>query len=91
MFVISQVYYRTKGTRPVTRPQALQETFELCADIVVAKLQSYFSQADEFHNQCLQGLFVYLYVSGEIIWWRLYNFWKIKMGIETCRVGSTQC
>ena len=50
-----QMYYRQKGFRAVTRPQALQETFEGCADIVVAKLQSYFKQADEYHNQCLQG------------------------------------
>ena len=39
----------------MTRPQVLQETFEQCADVVVQKLQSYFTQADEYHNQCLQG------------------------------------
>ncbi len=53
--IILQLYYRQKGNRAVTRPQALQESFEQCADIVVAKLQSYFTQADEYHNQCLQG------------------------------------
>ena len=50
------MYYRQKGARPVTRPQALQETFETCADVIVQKLQSYFTQADEYHNQCLQGI-----------------------------------
>ena len=50
-----QIYYRQKGNRAVTRPQALQETFELCADVIIQKLQSYFQQADEYHNQCLQG------------------------------------
>ena len=49
------MYYRQKGNRPVTRPQALQETFDLCADVIVQKLQSYYQQADEYHNQCLQG------------------------------------
>lgn len=39
----------------MTRPQALQETFEGCADIVVAKLLSYMKQAEDYHNQCLQG------------------------------------
>ena len=50
-----QLYYKNKGNRQVTRPQVLQETFEQCADVVVQKLQSYFTQADEYHNQCLQG------------------------------------
>lgn len=50
----ADMYYRAKGNRPVTRPQALQETFEHCAEVIVNKLQSYFTQADEYHNQCLQ-------------------------------------
>ncbi|XP_076092470.1 coiled-coil domain-containing protein 180-like isoform X4 [Mytilus galloprovincialis] len=50
----AELYYKNKGNRQVTRPQVLQETFELCADVVVQKLQSYFTQADEYHNQCLQ-------------------------------------
>ena len=50
------MYYRSKGNRPVTRPQALQETFEACADVIVQKLQSYYTQSDEYHNQCLQGI-----------------------------------
>ncbi|XP_065931470.1 coiled-coil domain-containing protein 180 isoform X4 [Magallana gigas] len=50
----AEMYYRSKGNRPVTRPQALQETFEACADVIVQKLQSYYTQSDEYHNQCLQ-------------------------------------
>ncbi|XP_052220939.1 coiled-coil domain-containing protein 180-like isoform X2 [Dreissena polymorpha] len=57
LFAASEMYYRQKGMRPVTRPQALQETYELCADVIVQKLQSYYQQADEYHNQCLQGKF----------------------------------
>ena len=49
------MYYRQKGSRTVTRPQALQETFDQCTDVIVQKLQSYFQQVDEYHNQCLQG------------------------------------
>ncbi|WAR30538.1 CC180-like protein [Mya arenaria] len=56
LFASSEMYYRQKGARPVTRPQALQETFELCADVIIQKLQSYYQQADEYHNQCLQEL-----------------------------------
>ena len=26
--------------------------FEQCADVVVTKLQSYYQQADDYHNQC---------------------------------------
>ena len=54
------MYYRQKGSRPPTRPEAIHETFELCADVIVAKLQSYYHQADEYHNQCLQGIVEYL-------------------------------
>ena len=36
---------------------AIHDTFELCADVVVTKLQSYYQQADDYHNQCLQGEF----------------------------------
>ena len=54
-YIIFQLYYRQKGSRAVTRPQALQETFEQCSDVVVQKLQSYYQQSDEYHNQCLQG------------------------------------
>ncbi|KAK3086983.1 hypothetical protein FSP39_000010 [Pinctada imbricata] len=54
LLTTAEMFYRQKGARPVTRPQALQDTFETCADVIVQKLQSYYTQADEYHNQCLQ-------------------------------------
>lgn len=48
----------------MTRPQALQETFEACADVIVQKLQSYYTQSDEYHNQCLQGIVLFQYSKG---------------------------
>ncbi|KAI0222951.1 DUF4456 domain-containing protein [Lamellibrachia satsuma] len=56
LLTASEMYYRQKKERPVTRPQALEETFEHCAETVVYKLQSYLVQADEYHNKCLQEL-----------------------------------
>lgn len=50
----AEVYYRQKGTRLVTRPQVLQETMEQFMDVVNDKLQSYYLQCDDYHNQCLQ-------------------------------------
>lgn len=50
-----QMYYRQKGNRPVTRPEAMQETFEVCAELLAEKLQSYYTQADDYRNQCLLG------------------------------------
>ncbi|XP_071511232.1 coiled-coil domain-containing protein 180-like [Diadema antillarum] len=54
LLTTADLYYRQKSSRPVTRPQAIHETFEQCADVVVTKLQSYYTQADQYHNQCLQ-------------------------------------
>ncbi|KAL4219460.1 hypothetical protein ACF0H5_022039 [Mactra antiquata] len=56
LLAASELYYRQKGNRAVTRPQALQETYEQCSDVIIQKLQSYYQQADEYHNQCLQEL-----------------------------------
>ncbi|CAH1787861.1 unnamed protein product [Owenia fusiformis] len=54
LLATAELYYRQKGSRAVTRPQALQETFEQCADTVITKLESYYKQTDEYHNDCLQ-------------------------------------
>ncbi|XP_076436919.1 coiled-coil domain-containing protein 180-like isoform X2 [Babylonia areolata] len=54
LLATADLYYRQKGTRAVTRPQVLQETFEQCQDVVTQKLQSYYQQCDDYHNQCLQ-------------------------------------
>ncbi|XP_077986671.1 coiled-coil domain-containing protein 180-like [Glandiceps talaboti] len=50
----AELYYRQKGNRAPTRPQAIQDNFDLCAEMVIAKLQSYYHQSDEYHNHCLQ-------------------------------------
>ncbi|XP_070532747.1 coiled-coil domain-containing protein 180-like [Ptychodera flava] len=50
----AELYYRQKGNRAPTRSPAIQDTFDQCAEMVIAKLQSYYHQADEYHNHCLQ-------------------------------------
>ncbi|XP_071821141.1 coiled-coil domain-containing protein 180-like isoform X2 [Apostichopus japonicus] len=50
----ADLYYKQKGSRHVTRPQAIHDSFETSADVIVSKLQSYYNQAEEYHNQCLQ-------------------------------------
>ncbi|XP_033116151.1 coiled-coil domain-containing protein 180-like [Anneissia japonica] len=54
LLTTADMYYRQKGLRLPTRPQAIHETFEQCADIIVTKLQLYYTQADNYHNHCLQ-------------------------------------
>ncbi|ESP05024.1 hypothetical protein LOTGIDRAFT_156279 [Lottia gigantea] len=54
LLITAELYYKTKGNRAVTRPQALQDNFDSCADTVILKLQSYYKQAFEYHNECLQ-------------------------------------
>lgn len=54
LLTAADIYYRQKGNRAVTRPRALQDTFEQCAEVVCEKLLSYFKQADEYHNHCVQ-------------------------------------
>ena len=49
------MYYRQKGQRTPTRPQAIHENFDLCAEALVQRLMSYKTQAEEYHNSCIQG------------------------------------
>ena len=49
------MYYRQKGQRTPTRPQAIHENFDLCAEALVQRLTSYKTQAEEYHNSCIQG------------------------------------
>uniref|UniRef100_A0A1I8I5B4 DUF4455 domain-containing protein n=1 Tax=Macrostomum lignano TaxID=282301 RepID=A0A1I8I5B4_9PLAT len=53
MLLAAELYYRQKGSRPVTRPQALHETFDQCSEVIISKLQAYFGQADAYHNSCV--------------------------------------
>ena len=50
-----QMYYRQKGQRTPTRPQAIHENFDLCAEALVQRLTSYKTQSEEYHNSCIQG------------------------------------
>ncbi|XP_063718344.1 coiled-coil domain-containing protein 180-like isoform X2 [Symsagittifera roscoffensis] len=54
MLVVSDSYYRNKGLRAITRPQAIQDSFDSCADVIGTKLQNYQSQAENFYNNTLQ-------------------------------------
>lgn len=54
-FVFHKMYYRQKGQRTPTRPQAIHENFDLCAEALVQRLTSYKTQAEEYHNSCIQG------------------------------------
>jgi hypothetical protein len=52
------MYYREKGSRPVTRPQALREKFDEYAQIMIDKLKKYEEQCRTYHEQSINGLFV---------------------------------
>ncbi|KAK3730052.1 hypothetical protein QZH41_009552, partial [Actinostola sp. cb2023] len=57
LLATADLFYRQKGTlRAPTRPQAIQDNFDVCADILVQRLQSYKTQAKEYHNSCIQEL-----------------------------------
>ena len=49
------MYYRQKGQRTPTRPQAIHDNFDLCAEALVQRLTSYKTQSEEYHNSCIQG------------------------------------
>ena len=55
MILLLLLLYYLQGTHPITRPYALQPTMESCAETITQKLQSYYHQANDYHNQCLQG------------------------------------
>ena len=54
-FYCRQMYYRQKGQRNPTRPQAIHENFDLCAEALGQRLISYRKQSEEYHNSCIQG------------------------------------
>ncbi|XP_031441304.2 coiled-coil domain-containing protein 180 isoform X2 [Clupea harengus] len=53
---VAEEFYRKKERRAITRPQYLQETFEQCAEEMNKRLLQYRSQAQDYHNCCLQEL-----------------------------------
>ncbi|XP_073496702.1 coiled-coil domain-containing protein 180 [Phyllobates terribilis] len=56
LLYLAEEFYKKKERRPIAWPDLLQETFEDCADTLVAKLQSYEKQALEYHNNCVLEL-----------------------------------
>ncbi|XP_062371955.1 coiled-coil domain-containing protein 180 [Sardina pilchardus] len=56
LLLVAEEFYRKKERRPITRPQYLQDTFELCAEEMNRRLLQYKSQALDYHNGCLQEL-----------------------------------
>ncbi|KAK7495731.1 hypothetical protein BaRGS_00012951, partial [Batillaria attramentaria] len=54
LLTTAEAYYKQKGTRLVTRPQVLQETFEQYQEVINQKILSYLQQCEDYHNQCLQ-------------------------------------
>ncbi|XP_075115168.1 coiled-coil domain-containing protein 180 isoform X2 [Leptodactylus fuscus] len=56
LLYLAEEFYKKKERRPIARPDLLQETFEDCADTLVMKLQSYETQALEYHNNCVLEL-----------------------------------
>lgn len=53
-----QLYYRQKGQRQTTRPQAISEYFEACAETLIRRLRKYKQQTEVYHNSCIQGIYL---------------------------------
>jgi hypothetical protein len=51
------MFYKDKGARPVTRPQALREKFDEYAQMMVDKLKNYEEQCRVYHEHSINGLF----------------------------------
>ena len=49
----AEAYYKTRGTRQITRPIHIKETFERCADSICQKMSSYDKQTRQFHKDSL--------------------------------------
>ncbi|XP_066513480.1 coiled-coil domain-containing protein 180-like isoform X3 [Hoplias malabaricus] len=51
---IAEDFYKKKERRPVSRPQFIQKSFELCAEELNKRLLIYQNQTHEYHNNCVQ-------------------------------------
>ena len=49
-----QAYYRQKGPRLQTRP-SIHDNFDACPLATIQRLTSYKTQAEDYHNSCIQG------------------------------------
>ncbi|CAF0808765.1 unnamed protein product [Rotaria sordida] len=53
LFTHSEIFYRDKGVRPVTRPQALREKFDEFAQVMIEKLKNYEEQCRSYHENSI--------------------------------------
>ncbi|EDO34559.1 predicted protein [Nematostella vectensis] len=89
LLATAEMYYKQKGTqRAPTRPQAIQDNFDACAEILVQRLQSYKTQADEYHNSCIQACTV---VSKKAQYYFASFGKKIVTGFSSCLTSSSMC
>jgi len=58
--VCVKTFYKLKGNRPVTRPQLLQESLDLCAEAVTQKLVSYSMQAERYLKDSVNGQLIFI-------------------------------
>ncbi|XP_057317166.1 coiled-coil domain-containing protein 180-like isoform X2 [Hydractinia symbiolongicarpus] len=54
MLSTSELYYRHKGQRQLTRQQLINETFDGCAESLIERLKRYKEQTDAFYNSSIQ-------------------------------------
>ncbi|CAB4012661.1 Hypothetical predicted protein, partial [Paramuricea clavata] len=55
LLATGEAYYRQKGPRLATR-SAIHDNFDTYAQATVQRLQSYRTQAEDYHNSCIQEL-----------------------------------
>ena len=61
------MYYREKGVRPVTRPQALREKFDEYAQLMIEKLKLYEEQCRVYHEHSINGFYYFKYFIKTIL------------------------
>ncbi|TSM86003.1 Caspase recruitment domain-containing protein 9 [Bagarius yarrelli] len=64
---VAEDFYKKKDRRSISRPQFIQETFELCAEDLNKRLLVYQSQSHEYHRGCVQEFCKQLMAIEEIV------------------------
>ncbi|XP_058230944.1 coiled-coil domain-containing protein 180-like [Hemibagrus wyckioides] len=64
---VAEDYYKKKERRSVSRPQYIQESFELCAEDLNKRLLVYQRQTHEYHRGCVQEFCKQLKAIEEIV------------------------
>ena len=54
----TQSFYKQKGPRVSTRLEEIPETFESCMDSLIERCHTYRTQAEEYRNDCIEGVCV---------------------------------